>query len=403
MYRLIIKMAWKNSFLRLSRTLLLITMIAVSMSMMIGIQGLYDGMANNMLDKNRRSASGDISMFAKDYRVEKDLKYRIKNATAIRAEIEQIQGVKAVVLRTKADGLLATARKSSFATLHGIDLKSENKFGQFSEFLKSGEMRLDKRGALIGLELAKTLKLRIGSKVIFSTQDITGEINSVALKIRGIIQTTNISLDTTGIFINAKNIHLFLGTNPDDATQIAIMSDNDTLQEALKAKYPQLDVKSFLELQPMMKMMQEVMIIFNSITFIIVMSVVFIGILGVMYVSILDRIREFGIVLGIGMHYKYIRLQIFLEAIFVSLFGYIAGAVLGGALLLYLKNYGLDLSSFSDALEMWGYEAVIYGTINFSYFSTTFFAIIAAAILSVLLPLRKIKKLNPIEVIKADK
>ncbi|MEA2111462.1 MAG: FtsX-like permease family protein [Campylobacterota bacterium] len=403
MYRLIIKMAWKNSFLRLSRTLLLITMIAVSMSMMIGIQGLYDGMANNMLDKNKRSASGDISIFAKEYRVEKDLKYRIKNAAAIKDSIEQIQGVKAVVLRTKADGLIATARKSSFATIHGINLENENQFGEFSEFLKRGEMRLDKRSALIGLELAKTLKVRIGSKIVFSTQDVTGEINSVALKVRGIIQTTNISLDSTAVFINADNLHLFLGTNPNEATQIAVMSDDESLLETLKNRYPKLDIKSFLELQPMMQMMQEVMTIFNSITFVIVMSVVFIGILGVMYVSILDRIREFGIVLGIGMHYRYIRLQIFFEAIFISLFGYIAGAVLGGALLLYLKNYGLDLSAFSDALEMWGYEAVIYGTIKLSYFTTTFAAIIAAALLSVILPLQKIKKLNPIEVIKAEK
>ena len=403
MYSLIIKMAWKNSFLRLPRTFLLITMIAVSMSMMIGLQGLYDGMANNMLDKNKRSASGDISIFAKDYRVQKDIKYRIKNAHAIRKELENIDGVKAVVLRVKADGLVATARKSSFATLCGIDLESEDKFGKFSEFLKDGQMKLDKRSAVIGLELAKTLKVKVGSKVIFSTQDISGEINSIALKIRGIIQTTNILLDSNAIFVDISRVHKFLGTSSNEATQIAIMSDDKNLAKSLKLKYPSLDVKSFFELQPMMQMMQEVMFIFNSVTFIIVMGVVFIGILGVMYVSILDRIREFGIVLSIGMGYKYIRLQIFLEALFVSLFGYISGAVLGGILLIYLRDYGLDLSAFSDALEMWGYEAVIYGTIKISYFTSTFIAIISASLLSVLIPLRKIKKLNPIEVIKAEK
>ena len=153
----------------------------------------------------------------------------------------------------------------------------------------------------------------------------------------------------------------------------------------------------------MMKQIQDMMLIFNSITFVIVMSVVFIGIFGVMYVSILDRIREFGIMLGIGMHYKYIRMQIYFEAIFVGLLGYCSGAILGAILLLYLKNYGLDLSAFSDALEMWGYEAIIYGAIKLSYFTTTFGAIITASILSVLIPLRKIKKLNPIEVIKAAK
>ncbi len=403
MYKLIIKMAWKNSFSRLSRTLLLVTMIAVSMSMMIGLQGLYDGMANNMLDKNKRSASGDISIFAKDYRIQKDIKYRIKDASEIKDRLQKMNGVKAVVLRIEADGLVATARKSSFASLEGIDLKDEEKFGKFSEFLKEGELKLDNKSALIGLELAKTLKLKVGSKVVFSTQDSSGDINSIALRIRGIIQTTNIVLDSSAIFVDIDSGYNFLGIDTDEATQIALMSEDEKLADVLKSKYPNLDVKSFLELQPMMKMMQDMMFIFNSITFFIVMGVVFVGIFGVMYVSILDRVREFGIELSIGMHYKYIRLQIFLEAIFIGLFGYLSGAVLGFLVLIYLQDYGLDFSSFSDALEMWGYEAIIYGTIKISYFTTTFAAIISASLLSVLIPLRKIKKLNPIEVIKAEK
>jgi ABC-type lipoprotein release transport system permease subunit len=396
-------MAWKNSFLRPARTLLVITMIAVSMSMMLAIQGLYDGMVKNMIDKNKRSDSGDISLYAKDYRVQKDIKYSIKNAVKIKEDIQKLEGVKAVVLRLNADGLLSTARKSSFASICGIDLKAEEHFGEFSEFLKEGDINLDKRGAVIGIELAKTLKVRIGSKLIFSTQDSSGDINSIALKVRGIVQTTNILLDSNAIFVDIKTVHKFLGTSSSDATQIAIMSEDEKLLHVLKSKYSNLDVKSFLELQPMIKQMQEMMVIFNSITFFIVMSVVFIGIFGVVYVSILDRIREFGIVLGIGMQYKYIRLQIFLESIIVGLLGYIGGALLGAILLIYLRDYGLDLSSFSDALEMWGYEAVITGTIKVSYFTTTFGAIITASVLSVLIPLRKIKKLNPIEVIKAEK
>lgn len=403
MYKLIIKMAWKNSFIRLSRTLLVITMIAVSMSMMLGIQGLYDGMAFNMIDKNKRSDSGDVSIFAKEYRTDKDIQKRIKNATQIKEEILSLSGVEFVVLRVRADGLASTARKSSFATINGIDLESENHFGKFSKFLKEGEIRLDKRGAVIGLELAKTLKLKIGSKIIFSSQDSTGEINSIALRVRGIVQTTNISLDNSAVFVDIKKLHKFLAIDSNEATQISIMGKGENLLTTLKTKYPSLEVKSFLELQPMMKQMQDMMVIFNSITFVIVMSVVFIGIFGVVYVSILDRIREFGIVLGIGMEYKYIRLQIFLESIIVGFLGYVAGAILGGVLLYYLKNYGLDFTAFSDALEMWGYESIIYGTIKLSYFTNTFLAIMSASVLSVLLPLRKIKKLNPIDVIKAEK
>ncbi|MDD5372401.1 MAG: FtsX-like permease family protein [Sulfurimonas sp.] len=403
MYRLILKMAWKNSFIRLSRTLLVIVMIAVSMSMMLGIQGIYDGMVNNMVDKNRRSDSGDISIFAKDYRINRDLIYRVKNAREIKDEIQKMDKVEAAVLRLRADGLLSTAGKSSFASIVGIDLQEEERFGKFSEFLKDGSIDFQKQGAIIGIELAKTLKVRVGSKVIFSTQDALGEINSIALYIRAIVQTTNIALDNGTIFIDIGQLHKFLGTVSTEATQIAVKSKDEKLYGELKTKYSNLDVKSFLELQPMIKQMQDLMVIFNSVTFFIVMSVVFVGIFGVMYVSILDRIREFGIMLSVGMHYKYIRLQIFFEALFVGLIGYLSGAVLGAVILIYLKNQGIDLSSFSDALEMWGYESTIHGTIKVSYFTTTFASIITASLFSILIPLRKIKKLNPIEVIKADK
>lgn len=403
MFRLILKMAWKNSFLRLARTLLVIIMIAASMSMMLGIQGLYDGMTLNMLDKNKRSESGDISIYSKEYRIEKELGHSIKDAASIITEIRQMPGVRFAVLRLSAEGLVSTARKSSFSSLQGIELSDEESFGRFSEFLKEGEIDLSKRGAVIGIELAKTLKVRIGSKIIFTTQDSSGDINSIALKVRGIVQTTNITLDNAAVYIDKKQMQDFLGISPQEATQIAVMGEDENLYDLIKARYPQYDVKSFFELQPMMKQMQDIMAVFNAITFAIVMSVVFIGIFGVMYVSILDRIREFGIMMGIGMQYRYIRIQILLESIFIGSIGYLSGSVLGLLLLVYIRDYGLDLSAFSDALQMWGYESVIYGTIKVSYFTTTFFAIMSASVLSVIIPLRKIKRLNPIEVIKAEK
>ncbi len=124
--------------------------------------------------------------------------------------------------------------------------------------------------------------------------------------------------------------------------------------------------------------------------------------MGVMYVSILDRIREFGIMKSIGLSYRLIRLQILLEALFVGVLGYVLGALLGYGALSYLMHIGLDLSAFADGMESFGMSKVIYADIKLSYFTSTFVAIIGASLLSVLLPLRKIKTMNVIEVTKAD-
>jgi len=402
MFKLIIKLAWNNAFLRLSRTLLVIIMIAVSMSMMLSIQGIYDGMTVNMIDKTKRSDCGELSIYNPKYRIDKVMNNDIKDADVIKVSLQERADVTAVVTRFSVEGLSATARKSTFANIIGIDLDAEKSFGQFEQFLKEGELKLGKRGTLIGSELAKSLKVHVGSKVIFSTQDRQGDINAIALKVKGIVQTSNITLDASVLYIDRSRLNAFLGVDNTVATQIAIRSASPTLQASLQKQYPNLEVKTLLELYPMLQQMKDMMKIFNSITFFIVMLVVFIGILGVMYVSILDRIREFGIMRAVGMEYRHIRLQIFLEALFVGVVGYAIGAFLGFISLVYLHQVGLNLSDFSDGLASFGMDTVIYAHIELSYFSNTFFAIITASLLSVVLPLQKIKRLNPIEVIKAE-
>jgi len=403
MFKTVLKMAYKNIFLRKGRSILLVLMIGVSMGVMVSLEGLYDGMSQRMIDKTMRSDSGEISLYAKHYRLEKDIAYRIKEADKVCETLERMKSVDFALYRIKAEGLAQTATKSKPASIIGIDLEDEKHFGKFEEFLQKGKLELGKNDALIGSELAKNLKVKLGAKVIFTTQDTNHEIQSAAFRIKGIIRTSNVILDNDTLFIARNKAAAMLMLSPQSGTQIALRSHSeatDQLKQKIAEKYPVLDVLTFKELYPQLKQMQSMMSVFNRITFVIVMIVVFIGILGVMYVNILDRIREFGILLSIGYAYRYIRLQIIVESLFLGLSGYILGTVTGLLLLNYLKIYGLDLKMFSEGLEAFGMDSMIYAVVKSSYFVSTFFAIMIASVLSVFLPLQKIKKLNPVEVIR---
>jgi len=403
MYKTILEVAYKNAFLRKSRAILLILMIGLSMGAMVGLEGLYNGMSVHMIDKSMRSDSGEITLYAKQYRLENDIKYRIEHAETKVERLRKLAGVDVVLRRLQVEGLAQTAAKSNPAKVIGIDLDDEEKFGKFSDFLKSGKLDFGRNGAFIGNGLAKKLKIKIGSKVIFTTQDSNLEIQSVALRVKAIIQTSNLGLDDRGIYLPIGRAAALMAVDPQSATQIAIRSGNEDtglLQKQIKKLFPDLEVYTFMELYPQLKQMQSMMNIFNAITFAIVMIVVFIGILGVMYVSILDRIREFGILLSIGYAYRYIRIQIIAEAIFLGFAGFLLGSIIGLLLLGYLKIYGLDLSMFAEGMESFGMSSTLYATIESDYFTSTFFAIVIASVLSVMPPLRKIKKLNPIEVIR---
>ena len=404
MFKTVMKIAYKNMFERRGRAILLVLMIGLSMGVMVALEGLYEGMSQRMIDKSMRSDSGELSLYAKHYRLEKDIAYRMKDAAKIADTLQALPEVEVALYRIKAEGLAQTARKSQPANILGIDLKEENKFGDFKAFLQQGSLKLGKHDAFIGSELAKKLKVKVGSKVIFTTQDSHNEIQSMAVHISAIIRTSNVLLDTRTLYVSRDKAAAFLNIDRRSGTQIALRSsgaDIAALKEKIAQMFPNLDLYTFKALYPQLKQMQSMMSIFNGITFAIVMIVVFIGILGVMYVNILDRIREFGILLGIGYAYRYIRLQIALESLFLGLAGYLLGTLIGLGLLNYLHLYGLDLKMFGDAAAFFGMDSVLYATIKSSYFVSTFAAIVLASVLSVWLPLRKIKKLNPVEVIRS--
>lgn len=407
MYSELFKMAWLNIWRRKSRSILVITMIAVSMSAMLALIGLYDGMTKQMIDKTIRSDCGELSIYAPKYRMYKTLDHRIEAAEEIAQSLKEMPEVLHVNERIVVQGLASTARKSKMAQLIGIDLKRENAFGDFERFIIKGKAEWGRRNAyaIVGKKLATDLKLDIGSRLIFSTQNVSKEISSLSLRIGAIVQTGNMAIDEQGVYIAMQKSKTFLGVG-DSLTQIALRidpkSDLEALHVRLGTEYPNLEVLPWYRLYPALEQMQVMTNIFNAISFAIVMLVVLIGIMGVMLVSILERIREFGVLMAVGLQYRQLRIQILFEALSLGLIGYAIGALLGSMALYYLHHFGLDLREFSAGLESFGFSSVIYADIRLYYFVLSAFAITVAALLSILLPLQRIKKMDIIEVIQGE-
>ncbi|MFT7823236.1 MAG: FtsX-like permease family protein [Sulfurimonas sp.] len=403
-----LKMAWLNVWRRKIRSSLVILMIGVSMSVMLAIQGLYDGMAEHMIESTIRSESGEITLYAPSYRLHQNIRYHISDRERILSKLGTMPQITAVSERIRVLGLASTARKSSMAKLAGIERDKENAFGDFEDFIVEGALDFSGRqnGTVIGKKLAETMKVGVGSRVIFSAQDIHGELSSVSLRIRGIIQTTNPAIDDFSLFVSMDTAEALTGLGDKSRTEFALRVDEHTplneLKKELKEAFPDLDIYTWFERYPALEQMQTAVKIFNGITFAIVMLMVFIGILGVMFVSILERIREFGILLAIGEPYRFLRRQVIYEALLLGIGGYLAGVAAGIAILIYLQNNGLDLSRFSAGLEEFGMSSILYAAIEFNYFTTTLAAIVSAALLSVVLPLRRLRKLNPIDVIQGE-
>jgi len=95
----------------------------------------------------------------------------------------------------------------------------------------------------------------------------------------------------------------------------------------------------------------------------IIMVVVALGILNTILMSVLERTREFGLMVALGMAPRRLLGLVVLETAFLSLVSVGIGAILGFGAHLYLAEYGFDMGFVTqEQLTMAGavFDSVIY-------------------------------------------
>ena len=398
-----IKMAFKNIFRRLSRTILTAAMISVSLVSLMVMAGLYEGMIVQMVDATTKSDSGEVLIQAKNFRETQQIKYSIKDSKPIEEIIKSDSRVESYLTKVRIQGLIATAGYAKNVSIIGVDLQNEIKQSALDNYVMSGELTFGKRdrGVIIGQTLAKDLKIKVGKKVIITTQDVNNEVVSIALKVKAITNSTGLA---KSLLMSKTKLQKTLELGSSVSQVCIIMKDranSSTFANELKLKeMKNIAVYDWTELYSMLKEMEMMMTTVNIISYAFVFLVASIGIFGVVLVSVLERIREFGIMMAIGTRFSDIAKMIVFESLIISTIGYIVGAIIGALALVYLSAYGIDFSAFDDAFLMFGLDPHMKAVIKPEFFTDTLIAIYIATILAVLLPIRTLKKRKPVESIK---
>ena len=124
------------------------------------------------------------------------------------------------------------------------------------------------------------------------------------------------------------------------------------------------------------------------------------GIINTMLMAVLDRVREIGMLMAIGMNKTKIFLMIMLETILLMLTGSVVGLVLSYLLIEFFGKHGIDLSSLSSGLSGFGFSTVVYPFLEMNAYIKIVIMVIITGFLSSLIPAKRALKLNPSEAIR---
>ena len=134
----------------------------------------------------------------------------------------------------------------------------------------------------------------------------------------------------------------------------------------------------------------------------IILAALGFGIVNTMLMVVLERVREIGMLMAIGMNSRKIFRMIVLESVLLSLVGGVVGIIISWLAVSALNTYGVDMSMFSEGLEAIGYSSQIYPFIELDSYIKITLMVTITGVLAAIYPAMHAIKLNPSEAIRKD-
>jgi len=389
-----------------------VVITAVSLGVFAGVfaMAFMQGMAKQRVDSAIKTETSHIQIHTPEFVDVNDIENYFTNSSVLMDSINAIPSTLAVSRRIIVSSIISSAEKGSGIRLFGIEPERESEVTNISEKLIEGNY-LDalKRGRpiVIGKKLAEKLDVRLGSKLVVSLVDINSQPIYFQFKVAGIFKTLSAPYDETTVFVNYSDLISMTKLPEGAAHEVAVYLANNEASTGfaseLKEEFPELSIKQWFEILPELKYMTESMNLYMYIFIIIILLALGFGIVNTMLMVVLERIKELGMLMAIGMNKRRVFSMIMLETVFLSLTGGIIGLGLGAGASEYFKNKGIDFSSlYKEGLESMGFDTIVYTEILPEMIITIAILVILTGVIASVYPALKALKLNPAEAIRTD-
>lgn len=406
---MILAISWRNIWRNKVRSAVILCAIVIGVFAGAYMWAFYEGMAQQRIRSAIKTEASHIQIHHPQYLEYPDQKYTIENAAAIENTVKQYDFVKAVSTRSLLTSMVASAYTGSGIKIMAIDPLKEKQvtdiYNKIVEGTYFGE-NSKKNPIVIGSKLAEKLKVKLKSHLFLYLSQPDGVIVKVAFKVSGIYKSGNTAYEEMNVFVRNSDIQTILGTNPDETNEIAILlKDNADLTAstlALQKRLPALDVKSWRDLLPEVSLVEETMDLSMIFVLGIILLGLLFGIINTMLMSVLERTKELGMLMAIGMTKFRLFSMIMLETLFLTLTGGVVGILIAAGITYLTSKTGVDLSAWSQAYERMGYDTLVYPVIEFKIILYVTVMVIITGLLGAILPSVKALKLKPAEAIRID-
>ncbi len=401
---MLIKVAWRNIWRNKTRSLVVI--FAIALGLWAGtfatafVYGMMEGKVNTVIEYE----ISHLQFHHPKFRDEMVAKHYIENTEEITKDLRADEEVENFSSRLVVMGMVGSANKNGSAKIVGINTQKEAEVTQLNTRLVEGKYfeGVKRNPVMISERFAEKYKLKLRNKLVITLQDLDGEITAAAFRIVGIYKTGNGVFDDLNVFVRENDLRKLIKLEEGKVHEIAVLLKDyekaDPKASALDKKYDSVQVKPWLDLSPGMRYIMEMIDMYLYIILGIILVALLFSIVNTMLMAVLERVREIGMLMAIGMVKFKVFSMIMLETIMMCIIGAPLGILLSALFINYFGKNGIHLTT--DVYEDMGFSSSIYPNLDPSKYIDVTIMVLVMAILAAIYPAIKALSLKPVEAIR---
>ncbi|NKB86721.1 MAG: FtsX-like permease family protein [Acidobacteria bacterium] len=400
--------AWRNVWRNKVRSLVIASAIAIGLLGGVFSYAFMMGLVNQAVRSAIHVGLGSFQVHHPDYPTDRDLRYALDDVDALLAEVRSTPGVVGASSRIVGTAMASSAVGTAAARIVGVDLDHDPEISDLrTKLIEGAYLSADERIPLLMSEkVADDLEVRLRSRIVASVVSPTGEIVYGAFRIVGIFRTSDSVFDQSNVFVTREDLAELTGFADNSASELIVRIEpresGDAVAAAFAAAHPELLVRTWRDLAPQLQLAADFGGVFGFGFLAIILTALGFGIVNTMLMVVMERTREIGMLMALGMARARVFWMLLYETAFLSMVGGVGGLVLSVALLGWLGRVGVNMQAWAEGLAAFGYDSMIYPEASTSFYLQVAGMVLVTAFLASIYPARRALKLLPAEAIRAD-
>jgi putative ABC transport system permease protein len=357
-----LRIAWRNVWRNPRRTALTVAATVFAVVLVMFSVAMGAGTHGKMIEDSVRVNSGHVQITGPGYLEKRTLEQYVVYDQALALKIERTPGVIGQAPRVVSFGLLSRGNATRGIAVLGVDPLREPSVTTLpgrvlaGRFLAPGGVR----EIVLGERLASVVSAQIGDEVLLYSVAYSLENAYDLFRVVGIMKLPEADLDRSLAAISLAEAQRFF-VYGDRVSEVAVLVDDpdhvDEVAAALREAVAGRDAEVHTWRDSMPELEQ---IIFLDdaglyILLAILVIVVAFGILNTILMAVLERKRELGVVLALGLRPAALFRIVYLESLMLAAVGLVMGLAIAFPLVIWLEGHPVPLTGENAAaMELFG-------------------------------------------------